>query len=98
MPVQVIIKRKLRVDQPEKLMPLLGQLRSRAKSQPGYLTGETLRNVDNHEKYLVISQWETIEDWRQWFHSEARREVQGKIDSLIGEKTFYEVFEPVPHT
>lgn len=97
MPIQVIIKRKFRIDQPEKLMPLLGQLRSRAKFQAGYLSGETLRNIDNHENYIVISQWETIEDWQRWFQSEERREAQGKIDSLIGEKTFYEVFEPIAH-
>jgi hypothetical protein len=28
-------------------------------------------------------------------HSKERRDIQGKIDSIIGEKTFYEVFEPV---
>ena len=35
MPVQVIIKRKWQVDKPGELLPLLTELRSLAKEQPG---------------------------------------------------------------
>ena len=95
MAVQVIIKRKFKVDNPEKLTPLLTELRIRAKDQPGYISGETLRSLDNPEDYLVFSKWETVEDWEEWFNSKERRNIQGKVDSLIGEKTFYEIFESV---
>ena len=97
MAVQVIIKRKFKVDSPERLVPLLTELRTRAKAQPGYISGETLRSLDNPEDYLVFSRWETAEDWMKWFHSKERRDLQGEVDSLIGERTFYEIFEPVSH-
>ena len=97
MAVQVIIKRKFRVDNPEKLIPLLTELRIRAKEQPGYISGETLRSLENPEDYLVFSKWETADDWKKWFQSKERRDIQGEVDSLIGEKTFYEIFEPVSH-
>ena len=97
MAVQVIIKRKFKVDSPEELVPLLTELRARAKDQSGYISGETLRSLDNPEDYLVFSKWETAEDWKKWFHSKERRDIQGEVDSLIGEKTFYEIFEPVSH-
>ena len=97
MAVQVIIKRKFKVDNPEELVPLLAQLRIRAKDQPGYISGETLRSLDNPEDYLVFSKWETDEDWRKWFNSKERRDIQGKVDSMIGEKTFYEIFKSVSH-
>jgi hypothetical protein len=29
--------------------------------------------------------------------SKERRDLQGEVDSLIGERTFYELFEPVSH-
>ncbi len=95
MPVYVIIKRKLKIADPEKLMPLLNQLRGLAKEQPGYISGETLKSLSDSEDYMVISKWETAADWEKWFGSSARRDVQGQIDSLIGERTFYELFEPV---
>ena len=97
MAVQVIIKRKFKVDNPEKLIPLLTELRIRAKDQPGYISGETLRSLDNPEDYLVFSKWETADDWNKWLHSKERRDIQGEVDSLVGEKTFYEIFEPVSH-
>ena len=97
MPIQVIIKRKWQTANPEALFPLLTKLRSLAKKQPGYITGETLRSLDDPEDYMVISQWETEGDWKKWLQSEERRDLQSRVDSLIGERTFYEIFEPVSH-
>ncbi len=97
MPVQVIIKRKWLVDKPGELLPLLTELRSLAKEQPGYISGETLRSLDDPEDFMVVAKWETVDDWQKWFQCKQRRDLQGRVDSLIGEKTFYEVFEPVSH-
>ena len=95
MPIQVIIKRKWQTDNPEALFPLLTELRSLAKKQPGYISGETLRSLDDPENFLIISIWETADDWKKWIQNKKRRDLQGKVDSLIGERTFYEIFETV---
>ena len=97
MPVKVIIKRKWKIDQPEELLPLLTELRSHAQNQAGYISGETLRSLDDPEDYMVVSKWETADDWKKWLQSKERRDLQGQVDSLIGERTFYEIFEPVSH-
>lgn len=95
MSVQVLIKRKWRVDKPQLILPLLDQLHTRAEQQPGYISGETLRNVEDPQDYLVVSKWETVDDWKKWLNSKERRDIQGQVDSLIGEKTFYNVYENV---
>ena len=95
MAIHVVIKRKLKVSQPEKLIPLLNKLNERAKVQKGYISTETLQSTENTEDYLVVSKWETEENWQAWFNSKERRDLQGNIDSLIGERTFYEIFKPV---
>lgn len=95
MPVHVIIKRKFKMNQPDKLIPLLKELSSRARDQPGYLSSLTLQSIEDHEDYLVISKWESAEDWKRWFVSSERRDIQGRVDSLIGERTFYELFQPL---
>ena len=59
MAIHVVIKRKFKVSDPEKLIPLLSELRQRAKLQEGYISTNTLQSLDNPEDYLVISQWET---------------------------------------
>ena len=73
MPVQVIIKRKWQVDKPEELLPLLSKLRSQAKKQPGYISSETLKSLEDPEDFLVISKWDTADDWKKWVHSKKRR-------------------------
>ena len=95
MSVQVMIKRKWKIDKPQDLLPLLEELHTRAKIQPGYISGETLRSIEDPENFLVISKWETAENWKKWLNSKERRDIQGRVDSLIGEKTFYEVYETI---
>jgi heme-degrading monooxygenase HmoA len=94
MAVHVVIKRKMRIYDPEKLGPLLGELSERAKLQKGYISTDTLQSIEDPGEYLVISRWETEDDWTSWFQSRERRDIQGRVDSLIGERTFYEVFKP----
>ena len=97
MSVHVMSIREFQIEETEKLISLLAELSSRSKEQPGHVSRETLRSLDNPGEYLVRCEWETVEYWDKWLHSKERRDIQGKIDSLIGEKTFFEVFEPVSH-
>ncbi len=94
MPVHVVIKRKLKINDPEKLTPLLSELSERAQLQEGYISTDILQHIDNPGEYLVVSRWETEENWKTWFQSKERRDIQGRVDSLIGERTFYEIFKP----
>lgn len=95
MAIHVVIKRKYKVSNPEKLIPLLNELNEFAKSQEGYISTKTLQSIENNDDYLVISKWETEEHWQAWFKSKERRNLQGNVDSLIGERTFYEIFRLV---
>ena len=97
MSVHVMSKRKFQIEETEKMISLLAELSSCSKEQPGHISRETLRSLDNPGEYLVRGEWETAEYWDKWLHSKERRDIQGKIDSIIGEKTFFEVFEPVSH-
>ena len=92
MAVKIIIKRRVSKDKEAELLPLLIQLRSRATTQPGYISGETLRNIENPEEYLVISTWQSVDVWKAWDSSEERAELQKKIDALLEEKTDYSIY------
>ena len=83
------------MNQPKEILPLLNELNLRAKNQPGYISTDTLQSTEDLADYLVVSAWETIEDWNNWFMDPQRKEIQDQVDSLIGERTFYEVFRPV---
>ena len=96
MAIEVIIQRTFKDKaQAEKLVPLILQLRSLATIQPGYITGQTLRCLDCDGEYLVISTWNRMADWDNWFKTPERRDLQSKIDDLLGEKTQYRFYEPL---
>jgi heme oxygenase (mycobilin-producing) len=75
------------------LAPLIVKLRSYATIQPGYITGQTFRCLDCPGEYLVISSWNSIEDWNRWLNSEQRVQIQKQIDELLGEETEYRIYE-----
>ena len=92
MTVKVIIKRKAPEGSEKFLEPLLIELRSIARRQEGYITGETLERVDEPGKSLVISTWRSMEDWDRWCASQARADIQSEVDSLLGKETEYEIY------
>lgn len=57
MSVKIIVKRKVPEGKERDLLPLLLNLRSLAIAQAGYVSGETWRNVDDPQDWLVISTW-----------------------------------------
>ena len=92
MAVKVLIKRRVPEDTAKKMIPLFRQMRIQANNQPGYISGETMRSLDNPDEFLVISTWETSDDWKNWLESKDRKEIQEKIDALLGGKTEFEIF------
>jgi len=95
MPVDVIIRRRFKKEQAEALAPLIVKLRSLATVQPGYISGETLKLIDppGDVEFLVISIWQSVEDWRNWQQSDERNAIQKQIDDLTGERTDYRIYE-----
>jgi heme-degrading monooxygenase HmoA len=75
-----------------KISSILIELRSMAFRQPGYISGETMRNVKDHHEYLVISTWKSRRDWEHWFANPKRKELEGKIDAITGTDTEYKVY------
>ncbi len=96
MAISVMIQRKYKDTQKAaKLAPLIVKLRSLATIQPGYLTGRTFRCLDCPGEYMVISTWNSLEDWNRWFKSEKRVALQKQVDELLGEETQYRIYEPL---
>lgn len=93
MAVKIFIKRSIPPDKAGKLMPLFQNLRSLAMNQPGYISGETLQGVDARGEIVVISTWQTVNEWRSWVANKERLKIQGQIDMLLGKKTEYEVYQ-----
>jgi heme-degrading monooxygenase HmoA len=92
MAIKIIIRRRVQKEKEGKLLPLLVELRSKATTQPGYISGETMRNMNDPQDFIVISTWQSVEAWKVWEASKGREDIQKKIDALLGEKTVYGVY------
>ena len=92
MAVKVLIKRRVSDEKAKEMIPLFRKMRSLAMNQPGYISGETLRNMNDPEEYIVISSWQSSEEWVAWLNSSDRQAIQSEIDTLLGGQTKYDIF------
>ena len=76
MAIEVLIRRVTKPGVNAKaLLPHIVELRSHAVRQPGYISGETLFNLEQIDECLVISRWTTIEHWQAWNRTSRRIEI-----------------------
>lgn len=92
MAVKVIIKRSVPEDKSRSMVPLFRKMRSLAMNQEGYISGETLRNINNPEEFIVISSWQSSDAWVKWLNSAERQAIQSEIDALLGGHTEYDIY------
>lgn len=92
MNIKVISRRVFRIDKKNKLIPLLAKLRKSAEKQKGFISRSTFSSLNDPGEYLVISEWESVDRWVRWMAKNKTKQIQGDIDSLIGEKTFFDVY------
>lgn len=93
MAVKVFIRRLLPDERANDLLPLFRQLRNLATSRAGYISGETLKRIDTSGQYMVISTWQSLDDWREWLVSRERIEIQAEIDARLDQRTSYEIYQ-----
>ncbi len=93
MAVRIIIERSIKEGKEMDLAKLLLELRSRAVREKGYITGETLRDYDDPSTHIVISTWESAEDWRSWSNKKERLEIQSKIEELLSGPSKTKIYE-----
>ncbi len=81
--VKVLMERTIRGQNVVEIVRLLRQLRVKAMQQPGYISGETLHGVDDPNYYLVLSTWESLEYWQNWFNNPERQKLSAEIDQYL---------------
>ena len=96
MAIQVMIKRRVHQGrQAKELVPLILRMRTLAMYQPGYLSSETWCDLENPGDCMVLSRWETVQDWNRWKHSEDRAMIERKIEALTETPTQYHIYTPM---
>jgi len=92
MAVKVIIRRQIGEGHLEEAYKLLTRARYNASYQEGYISSETLTSIDNANSVVVISTWESIENWEKWKNSDIRSDGESRLDEITDVPAEYETF------
>jgi len=93
MSVKILIKRKFRKEVLQEASDILMKARSNAMGNTGYLSTETLVNYDDPQSILIVSMWQSKEDWDRYRDSATRKEHEKKYAEVFEGPTEYEVYK-----
>ena len=93
MPIKVLIKRRFKEGHLKEIQNLLKEARYDAMGREGYISSETLWDLENPFRVVVASNWRNIADWNNWGNSGLRKSIEQKFDELLDGETEYEIFE-----
>jgi heme-degrading monooxygenase HmoA len=65
-----------------------------AETQPGYVWSEMGRSMQDQLVYVVVSEWDDIDDVRDWEHHEVHAEIQRKWEPHQQEPLVHRRFTP----
>ncbi len=95
MAVKVLVARQVSDQHVSAVLELVDHIRLVASRQPGYLLGETLNPIPRSQELLVLSTWQTIEDWNRWFEHPLRLRLQKEMDAFLQGRTEYTIYRDI---
>jgi heme-degrading monooxygenase HmoA len=83
MAVKILIQRRIKLGKEGELNQAVKQLRSKAVHSAGFISGETLRSVEDPLVHLVICTWKSLEDWNAWVQTAERKGLEEEIKEIL---------------
>ena len=86
--IRVIIEREIVEGLEEYYESAIAEMLDVMAGAAGYLSGESLVEIQRPNRYLVITRWTSEDAWDRWFHSQERQQVLDRIKPFLqqGEK------------
>lgn len=76
--------------------PILMQLRSHAIQYPGFVSAENLVSEEDFSVVMMISTWETIENWRTWVESRRTQDLFRQAKTVVMESARITAYRTLP--
>jgi heme-degrading monooxygenase HmoA len=85
MAVKVLIERRIQAlpGNERNALAIMREVRVQCLNQPGYISGETLRDNDDPSTLIVVSTWFGLGDWKRWFASDERKRFEAQLRPLL---------------
>lgn len=80
MTIKVFIERKFKDDLSLEEVRTINELRIGAMHRKGYVSGETLIDLKDHRRIVVLSVWSNWDGWKAWKNSKERSKLEAKFN------------------
>ena len=94
MTVKILLERKFKEDPSLEEIKTINELRVGAMQQKGYVSGETLVDINDHRRIVVISVWTNITEWEAWVNSDERRKIEANLNQNLKQSPVIRSFMP----
>ena len=91
MSVKILIRRKFKREALKNASAMLIKARTNAMGNQGYISTETLVNYDDPQSVLILSMWQSKDDWDRYRDSDTRKEHEDKYADMFEGSTEYEI-------
>jgi heme-degrading monooxygenase HmoA len=89
---KILIKRRFREGNTSQIITILNDIRRLAMSWPGYQSGETLIKNGFPNDMVVISTWNSMEEWQAWKACTERKKFEAMLEVYQVGPTEYEEY------
>jgi len=83
MTIKIMIERKFKENPKIEDIRIINDLRIKAMTQKGYVSGETLIETKDNRTMLVLSVWATLDDWEKWVDAPDRNKLEKKLSMRL---------------
>ena len=91
--IRVIIERFIAETLEEHYETAAKQTLQLAVCAPGFISGETLQDINNPRHRIVLCKWRSVKDWQDWQDSLKRKRMMSKLRLLFDKDEKITIFE-----
>ena len=92
MTVKILLERKFKEEPSLQEIKLINQLRVGAMQRQGYVSGETLVDLNDHCRIVVISVWTNKTAWDAWEKSDERAKLESGLNDNLKQRPIIRSF------
>ncbi len=50
---------------------------------PGFISGESLQDIDKPRHHIVLCKWRSVNEWQDWYESLERKNMMNKLKLMF---------------
>jgi len=91
--IRVIIERQIAPTLEEAYEIIAKKTLQKAIQAPGFISGESLKEVNHPNRRIILSTWKSTTDWHRWYSSNERKNMIAEFSPILESEEKYLILE-----